>query len=247
MPEPPRDWIVPDWPAPPSVRALITTRSGGRSTGAFASMNLGERLDDDDLQSVRINRATLRDLLPAEPKWLRQVHGVNVANADELRQPVEADAAVARNPGSVCSIMVADCLPVLFTDRAGTVVAAAHAGWRGLAGGVLENTVRAMGTASGEVLAFLGPAIGPTAFVVGADVRDAFLARSMEAESAFTAHQPGKWLADLFALARQRLRAIGVTHIHGGELCTYSDPRRFFSHRRDKITGRMAALIWLTS
>lgn len=244
MPEPPRDWIVPEWPAPPSVRALITTRSGGVSTGPFASMNLGQRLDDDQ-QSVRINRATLRNLLPGEPKWLRQVHGVNVVNADKLQQAVEADAAVARRPGSVCSIMIADCLPVLFTDRAGRVVAAAHAGWRGLAAGVLENTVRAMDTATDELLAFLGPAIGPAAFEVGADVRDAFLARSMAAEDAFVAQRPGKWLADLFALARQRLRAIGVTQIHGGGVCTYSDPRRFFSHRRDKITGRMAALIWL--
>jgi YfiH family protein len=245
MREPPRDWIVPEWPAPANVRALITTRSGGVSTGPFASMNLGQRLDDDDQESVRINRATLRDLLPAEPKWLRQVHGVNVVNADKLQQPVEADAAVARNPGSVCSIMIADCLPVLLTDRAGSVVAAAHAGWRGLAAGVLENTVRAMQSASDELLAFLGPAIGPAAFEVGADVRDAFLARSTDAETAFVAHQPGKWRADLFALARQRLHAIGVTQIHGGGVCTYSDPRRFFSHRRDKITGRMAALIWL--
>lgn len=245
MLEPPRDWIVPDWPAPANVRALLTTRSGGVSTGPFASMNLGQRVDDD-MQSVRTNRASLRDLLPAEPKWLLQVHGTRVVDADRLQQPVEADAAVARNPGSVCTVMVADCLPVLLTDRAGSVVAAAHAGWRGLAAGVLENTVRAMGSAPDELLAYFGPAIGPSAFEVGADVRDAFLARSADAASAFVAHKPGKWLADLFALARQRLRASGVTHIYGGGLCTYSDPRRFFSHRRDKVTGRMAALIWLT-
>jgi len=245
MLEPPRDWIVPDWPAPANVRTLITTRSGGVSTGPFASMNLGQ-LDDDDMQSVRTNRASLRDLLPAEPNWLLQVHGARVVDADRLHQPVEADAAVARNPGSVCTVMVADCLPVLLTDRTGSGVAAAHAGWRGMAAGVLENTVRAMGTAPDELLAYLGPAIGPSAFEVGADVRDAFLARHAEAASAFVAHKPGKWLADLFALARQRLRASGVTQIYGGGLCTYSDPRRFFSHRRDKVTGRMAALIWLT-
>ncbi len=244
MLEPPRDWIVPDWPAPANVRTLITTRSGGVSTGPFASMNLGQRIEDD-MQSLRANRALLRDFLPADPKWLLQVHGARVADADGLQQPVEADAAVARKPGSVCTVMVADCLPVLLTDRAGSVVAAAHAGWRGLAAGVLENTVGAMGRAPDELLAYFGPAIGPSAFEVGADVRNAFLARSADAVSAFAAHKPGKWLADLFALARQRLRAIGVTQIYGGGLCTYSDRRRFFSHRRDKVTGRMAALIWL--
>ena len=244
MLEPPRDWIVPDWPAPANVRALVTTRSGGVSTGPFASMNLGQGIDDD-MQSVLTNRASLRDLLPAEPKWLLQVHGAQVVDADRLQQAVEADAAVARNSASVCTVTVADCLPVLLTDRAGSVVAAAHAGWRGLAAGVLENTVRAMCTAPDELLAYLGPAIGTSAFEVGADVRDAFLAQSADAASAFVAHRPGKWLADLLALARQRLRASGVTQIYGGGLCTYSDPRRFFSHRRDKVTGRMAALIWL--
>ena len=245
MPEPPRDWIVPDWPAPANVRALITTRSGGVSTGPFANMNLGQRVGDDT-ESVRTNRALLRDLLPAEPGWLQQVHGTLVVDADRLRHPVDADAAVARTPGSVCTVMVADCLPVLLTDRAGSVVASAHAGWRGLAAGVLENTVQAMGTAPGELLAYLGPAIGPSAFEVGADVREAFLAGSAGAASAFVVHKPGKWLADLFALARQRLVAAGVNRIHGGRLCTFSDSRRFFSHRRDKVTGRMAALIWLT-
>ena len=245
MLEPPRDWIVPDWPAPANVRALITTRSGGVSAGPFASMNLGQRVGDDT-ESVRTNRALLRELLPAEPKWLVQVHGVGVADADSLQHPVEADAAVARKPGSVCMVMVADCLPVLFTDRAGSVVASAHAGWRGLAAGVLENTVHAMGTSPDELLAYLGPAVGPTAFEVGTDVREAFLNRNAEAASAFVAHKPGKWLADLFALARQRLLATGVNRIHGGHFCTFSDSQRFFSHRRDKVTGRMAALIWLT-
>jgi len=245
MPDPRRDWIVPDWPAPARVRAFITTRSGGVSAGPFASMNLGLRTDDD-LKSVRTNRASLRECLPAEPKWLLQVHGAEVVDADSLKKPVEADAAVARNPGSVCTVMIADCLPVLLTDRAGTVVAVAHAGWRGLAAGVVENTVRAMGTSPDQVLAFLGPAIGPSAFEVGADVRDAFLSRSGDAASAFVSHKPGKWLADLFELGRRRLRSSGVTKIYGGGICTYSDPQRFFSHRRDKVTGRMAAFIWLT-
>ncbi|MGQ0578521.1 MAG: peptidoglycan editing factor PgeF [Betaproteobacteria bacterium] len=245
MPEPPRDWIVPDWPAPANVRALITTRSGEVSTGPFASMKLGQGVDDDS-PAAQTNHASLRELLPAEPKWLLQVHGAQVVDADRLQEPVEADAAVARKPGSVCAVLVADCLPVLLTDSTGSVVAAAHAGWRGLAAGVLENTVRAMGTAPDKLLAYFGPAIGPSAFEVGADVRDAFLASSADAASAFVARKPGKWLADLFALARQRLRANGVTQIFGGGLCTYSDPRRFFSYRRDKTNRRMAASIWLT-
>lgn len=244
MAEQPGDWIVPDWPASSRVRALITTRRGGVSRGPYASMNLGLRVDDDPRQ-VEANRALLRRLLPAEPKWLIQVHGAGVADADLLSQTPEADASVARKPGTVCSVMVADCLPVLLADRAGSVVAAAHAGWRGLAAGVLENTVRAMDTAASDLLAYLGPAIGPAAFEVGDEVRDAFLAHGDEAAAAFAARTQGKWLADLFMLARQRLERAGLTRIYGGGLCTYSDPERFYSHRRDRITGRMAALIWL--
>lgn len=244
MAERPEDWIVPDWPAPSRVHALITTRSGGVSRGPYASMNLGQRVNDDPRQ-VEANRALLRQLLPAEPKWLIQVHGAGVADADRLSQTPEADASVARKTGTVCSVMVADCLPVLLADRAGSVVAAAHAGWRGLAAGVIENTVRAMDAAASDLLAYLGPAIGPAAFEVGDDVRDAFLAHGDEAAAAFVARTPGKWLADLFMLARQRLERAGLTRIYGGGLCTYSDPERFYSHRRDRITGRMAALIWL--
>ncbi len=244
MPSLPEDWIVPDWPAPARVRALITTRNGGGSTGPYASMNLGLRVNDDPA-AVGANRRRLRQFLPAEPKWLNQVHGTTVVTAESITDPVEADASVATSPGSVVAIMVADCLPVLFTDRGGNVVAAAHAGWRGLAAGVMENTVRALATPPKDVLAYLGPAIGPSAFEVGDEVRDAFVAVDPAAGRAFQAHRPGKWLADLFLLARQRLAGAGVSGVYGGGQCTFSDPMRFFSHRRDKVSGRMAALIWI--
>ncbi len=236
------DWIVPDWPAPANVRALITTRAGGVSQGPYASFNLGLR-SGDDVQAVTANRAALRSVLPREPAWLRQVHGNRVVAA-ETAAAADADAAVARRPETVCAILVADCVPVLLADRAGTAVAIAHAGWRGLAGGVVENTVRAMPCGTHELLAFLGPGIGPRAFEVGAEVRDAFIGSDPAAASAFALHGPGKWRADLFALARQRLLRAGVTGIYGGDLCTHSDARRFFSYRRDRTTGRMAALIW---
>jgi YfiH family protein len=238
------DWIVPDWPAPARVRALVTTRSGGVSQGPYASLNLGLKVADDP-QAVARNRARLREHLPAEPKWIAQVHGNKVVDADRLQGLPEADGSVSRRPGTVCAVMVADCLPVLFSDRAGTVVGAAHAGWRGLAAGVIENTVAAMDVDPADLVAWLGPAIGPDAFEVGADVRDAFLAQDAGAAPAFRDHRPGKWLADLFWLARRRLAALGVKAIHGGGLCTFSDPARFFSHRRDRVSGRMAALVWI--
>lgn len=237
------DWIVPDWPAPANIRAVITTRAGGVSRGPFASFNLGFRTGDDP-QAVAGNRARLRHELPQEPKWLRQVHGSGVADADAATGAPEADASVARTPGTVCVVMIADCVPVLLTDRAGSAVAMAHAGWRGLAAGVIETTLGALALDPAELLAYLGPGIGARAFEVGADVRDAFLMRDPQAEAAFAPHAPGKWLADLFLLARQRLQRAGVRSIHGGGLCTYSDAARFFSYRRERTTGRMAALIW---
>jgi hypothetical protein len=243
------DWIVPEWPAPPNVKALITTRNGGVSGGPYASFNLGRRSDDDP-NAVTENRARLRRLLPQEPKWLKQVHGTRVTDADAPSEMPEADAGIARRAGTVCAIMIADCLPVLLCNRTGSVVAAAHAGWRGLAGGVIENTVRKMGEAGAapaELLAYLGPAIGPSAFEVGADVYDAFLGRDPLSAQAFTAYRPGKWLADLFLLARQALGRTGISHIYGGGQCTFSDQQRFFSYRRDRTTGRMAALIWRES
>jgi polyphenol oxidase len=242
----PAGWIVPQWPAPPSVRALITARAGGSSTGPYASFNLGWGTGDDPL-AVRTNRARLSALLPQEPRWLKQVHGATVVAADPLTGPVAADASIARNPGTVCAVLVADCLPVLFTDREGTRVAAAHAGWRGLALGVLENTVAAM-TADGlppdEVLAYLGPAIGPAAFEVGEDVREAFRRRDAADLAAFTPLHQGKWHADLPGLARRALARAGVTRVYGEALCTVSDRERFFSYRRDGTTGRMGAFVW---
>jgi len=243
MESPHPDWIVPDWPVPANVKALITTRAGGFSKGPFASFNLGLRAGDDP-QAVAANRDKLSSFLPQQPRWLRQVHGASVIEADALEGRPEADAGIARRPGTVCAVLVADCIPVLLADRAGTTVAIAHAGWRGLAGGVIENTIRRLAVDPRVLIAYLGPGIGPSAFEVGADVRDAFLACDADAAAAFTPHAAGKWLADLFLLARQRLRRAGIGEVHGGTLCTYSDARRFFSYRRERTTGRMAALIW---
>lgn len=237
------DWIVPDWPAPPNVRALVTTRLGGASRGAYASLNLGLRCGDDEA-AVRENRARLERALPQAPKWLAQVHGATVVEADRLDHAPAADAAVARAPGTVCAVMIADCLPVLLCDASGTTVAVAHAGWRGLAAGVVENTVAAMNVRASELVAYLGPGIGPRAFEVGAEVREAFVARDAAAAGDFTPAGAGKWLADLFGLARRALARAGVDRVHGGGLCTYTDTARFFSYRRDRTTGRMAALIW---
>ena len=244
MPALPDDWIVPAWPAPARVRALITTRNGGRSTGPYASMNLGLRVGDDP-DIVETNRRLLKMFLPVEPKWLNQVHGTRAVNAESIADPVEADASVATSPGCVSVVMVADCLPILITDRIGSIVAVAHAGWRGLAAGIIENTIRAIEARPENLLAYLGPAIGPSAFEVGDEVRDAFIAIDRTAQAAFRPHGAGKWLADLFLLARQRLAKVGLVNVYGGGQCTYSDPARFFSHRRDRVSGRMAALIWI--
>lgn len=238
----PADWIAPDWPSPPSVHAFVTTRNGGVSTGAYASLNLGTRVGDD-IDAVEENRARVRALLPADPGWLHQVHGTDVAQADRLHEGTSADAAFTRVRNVVCAVQVADCLPVLFCDREGGCVAAAHAGWRGLSAGVLEQTIAALDVPADRLIAWLGPAIGPRAFEVGSDVLDAF-ARSDPSHSAFVAVRPGKWLADLFSLARSRLTSAGVSAVFGGGVCTASDPARFFSHRRDRVTGRQAAFIW---
>lgn len=238
--------IQPDWPVPARVRAWSTTRRGGLSEGPFSSLNLGDHVGDDPGHVLR-NRARLRDWLdlPAEPLWLNQVHGCEVAQASEAPGGCCADAAVANVPGMVCAVMTADCLPVLLCDRQGGAVAAAHAGWRGLAAGVLDRAVEGLGVSPGEVLAWLGPAIGPGAFEVGPEVRDQFITADPGTALSFRAGHGDRWWADLYRLARRRLEMVGVTAVFGGGYCTYSDPDRFFSFRRDGTTGRMASLIWL--
>ncbi|TXH03895.1 MAG: peptidoglycan editing factor PgeF [Nevskiaceae bacterium] len=239
--------LRPDWPAPPRVRACVTTRAGGVSAGPYATLNLGVHVGDDPAVVVA-NRARLRAALSldTEPVWLRQVHGVAVARLPAPPDTLEADAAVASDAGVVCAILTADCLPVLFCADDGSAVGAAHAGWRGLLAGVLEQTLRALPVPSSRVLAWLGPAIGPRAFEVGREVRDAFVGADPAAAAAFASSDVhGKYLADLYALARLRLRAAGVTRIHGGGECTHGDRERFFSYRRDGVCGRMATLIWL--
>lgn len=235
--------IRPDWPAPGRVQACMTLRTGGVSEAPWTSLNLGDHVGDDPVH-VAANRAHLAGMLPAAPVWLTQVHGTRVAELGRDKD-FRADAAVARTAGQVCAVLTADCLPVLLCDRAGTVVAAAHAGWRGLAAGVLEATVAAMQVPPGEIIAWMGAAIGPQAFEVGDEVRDAFVARHAGAVAAFAPHAPGKWLADIYALARLRLGAAGVQAVHGGGHCTFRETDSFFSYRRDGATGRMAALVWL--
>jgi YfiH family protein len=235
--------ILPDWPAPARVHGLMTVRTGGVSQSPWSSFNLGDHVGDDPTH-VTANRAQLRRQLPAEPAWLRQVHSACVVEAGRAPTP-EADASFSRETGEVCAVLTADCLPVLFCDRAGSVVAAAHAGWRGLADGVLEATVAAMQVAPREVLAWMGAAIGPQAFEVGDEVRAAFVARHPEAAAAFVPHAPGKWLADIYALARIRLGQAGVKAVYGGGRCTFNEADVFYSYRRDGVTGRMASLIWL--
>ena len=236
--------IVPDWPAPSRVRSLVTTRLGGVSQGEQASLNLAEHVGDD-LSAVAENRKRLRRHLPSEPVWLSQVHGIAVADADQTRAGVCADAAVAREAGTVCAVTTADCLPVMLCDSGASVVGAAHAGWRGLAAGVIEATVQAMACPAGDLLAYLGPAIGPDSFEVGDEVRDVFVTWDQSAEQAFVAKSAGKWLADLYELARLRLAAQGVTQVFGGGFDTYVDTQRFFSYRRSAQAGRLASLIWL--
>jgi purine-nucleoside/S-methyl-5'-thioadenosine phosphorylase / adenosine deaminase len=247
------DFILPEWPAPQGVRAAFTLRTGGVSGPPFDTFNVGARAGDDP-DAVAQNRAALRASLglPAEPAWLDQVHGNEVVDLDSQialesgpsPPSRRGDAAVSRSPGRVCAVQVADCMPVLFAAADGSRVGAAHAGWRGLAGGVLEATVRAMDTPPAELHAWMGPAIGQAHFEVGEEVRAAFLAADAGAGSAFIANDRGRWQCDLYALARRRLARLGVTSVHGGGRCTFSDPGRFFSYRRDGRCGRMVALIW---
>ncbi len=261
--------LTPDWPAPKNVRSVQTTRHGGVSGTPYTSLNLGDHVGDAPL-AVERNRMLLEPLLPSEPVWLKQVHGVAVADAAQADCWPEADACVSAHPGAVCVVMTADCLPVLLCDDSGSVVGAVHAGWRGLCDGVIEQTVQAMKVPPATLMAWLGPAIGAQAFEVGDEVRAAFVARQPQAAAAFIpspasgstkGRQAGcgivtgvggegkgegkKWLADIYQLARLRLHALGITRIYGGGLCTYTDSARFFSYRRDGATGRMGTFIWL--
>lgn len=270
--------IEPEWPAPQGVRAAFTLRTGGVSVSPHDSLNVGAHVGDV-AAAVEENRRRVRERLglPAEPVWLQQVHGAEVANLDvvalarrggaesaplspgaEAALPldaegalplasgfVRADAAVTRAPGRVCVIQVADCMPVLFAARDGSAVGAAHAGWRGLAGGVLEETVRHLGVPAPQLVAWLGPTIGQSHFEVGDEVRAAFMSHDPDAASSFEANARGRWQCDLYALARRRLLALGIRDIFGGGWCTYADAERFFSYRRDGQCGRMAALVWM--
>ncbi|MCM2307802.1 MAG: peptidoglycan editing factor PgeF [Sulfuritalea sp.] len=237
-------FIFPDWPAPPGVRALATTRRGGVSRAPWDSFNLGDHVGDEP-QAVAANRALLRRELPAEPVWLRQVHGTRCVDAATALPRIEADASFTRQRGVVCAVLTADCLPVLLCDDQATVVAIAHAGWRGLAAGVIEATVGAMAAPAERLMAWLGPAIGPQAFEVGGEVREIFVADDPQAAGAFVATDKGKWLCDIRRLARQRLDALGIRRIASANSCTLGDADNFFSYRRDGVTGRMASLIWL--
>ena len=249
-------FIVPDWPAPSGVRALTTTRRGGVSGEPWHSLNLGDHVGDDRA-AVAANRALLRRELPAEPQWLAQVHGTRCVDAALVVPGTQADASFTRQRGVVCAVLTADCLPVLLCDEQGSVVAVAHAGWRGLASGVIEATVAAMGEPGARLMAWLGPTIGPKAFEVGGEVRETFVARDAAAAPAFESCADGKWLCDIYALARLRLSTLGVRRIAGprsgvpgmqstgADVCTVADAENFFSYRRDGTTGRMASLIWL--
>ncbi|MDO8261920.1 MAG: peptidoglycan editing factor PgeF [Gallionella sp.] len=245
--------LIPDWPAPPNVRTLQTNRQGGVSVAPYDSLNLGDHVGDAPL-AVERNRMLLNTLLPSEPVWLEQVHGTVVANADMAdclpqacpEHSRRADACIARHRAAVCVVMTADCLPVLLCDKQGSVVGAAHAGWRGLAAGVIEATVQAMNVPPQNLMAWLGPAISQNAFEVGEEVRAAFVAAHPQAASAFAVGQSGKWLADIYALARIRLNALGITQIYGGNYCTYRESEKFFSYRRNGVTGRMGSFIWLS-
>jgi polyphenol oxidase len=243
-------WLEPDWPAQARVRVASTLRTGGVSRGPYASLNLAAHVGDD-ARDVTANRRRLRESLPlpAEPLWLEQVHGSDVVMHPGPTlpgaAPPRADAAVAFAPRQVCVVMTADCLPVVFADRAGTCVAVSHAGWRGLVGGVLEATIAALGMPAAELLAWLGPAIAQPAFEVGAEVRAAFVQRSATFADAFAPNAAGRFQADLYALARTALAAAGVASVHGGGWCTSRQVDEFYSFRRERTTGRMATLAWL--
>lgn len=237
------DWLIPDWPAPAAIKSCVTTRSGGASLAPFDSFNLGDHVGDD-LEAVAANRSKLTSHLDIQPAWLSQVHGIAVAHADPAHV-IEADASWTSTPGVACTIMTADCLPALFCTRDGTRVAAAHAGWRGLAAGVLEASADSLRVAPEQVLVWLGPAIGQPSFEVGGEVREAFISSHPDTAQAFKPSvNAGRFMADIYTLARLRLAAHGISSVYGGGLDTFTDAR-FFSYRRSARTGRFASLIWI--
>lgn len=250
------NFIEPDWPAPKNVKALQSTRLGGVSAFPYESLNLGAHVEDSDV-SVRENRKRLQELLPNPPLWLQQVHGISVVTEQMGRRCPEADASITQKTNEVCTVMTADCLPVLLCDEAGTQVAAVHAGWRGLADGILEEAISQFKCGPNSILAWLGPAIGPYAFEVGESVYEAFCLKNSSASECFVKQNDlpradgkgaeKKWHADIYALAKLRLKASGLSKIYGGDYCTFTDEERFFSYRRDGITGRMASCIWLSA
>ena len=241
-------WLAADWPAPGSVQAGTTLRRPGPSLPPYDQFNLALHVQDH-ADTVLANRRSLKQSLglPAEPRWLEQVHSTIVVEADRANGVPQADAAYSHRSGTACVVMTADCLPVLFTNQQGTSVAAAHAGWRGLAEGILEKTFDSAGFKPSQTLAWLGPAIGPEAYEVGEEVKQAFMRQVRHAESAFVKTSPGKYLMDMYTLARQKLNALGVEAVYGGEHCTFRQAEQFYSYRRDGLTGRMASLIWIAS
>ncbi|MCU7842725.1 MAG: peptidoglycan editing factor PgeF [Candidatus Thiodiazotropha sp. (ex Monitilora ramsayi)] len=240
--------LIPDWPAPIQVKAVITTRKGGISRAPYASLNLATHVGDAPA-AVKENRERLISAcgLPGGPFWMNQVHGSRVADSATDSPGCEADAVFSDRPGAVCAVLTADCLPLLIADRSGTRVCAVHAGWRGLVGGVIESAVSRMGVTPAELLVWMGPAIGPESFEVGAEVRQAFTDACMDDSAAFVSHKDGRWLADIYHLARLRLARLGVGYIGGGGYCTVRQADLFYSYRREGVTGRMASMIWLES
>lgn len=239
-------FLTVNWPAPNHIKAITTTRNGGQSIAPYDSLNLGDHVGDDPVLVASNRRILIKNAyLPTEPLWLEQTHSINAIDANQWQPEVEADAIMSNSANIVCAVMTADCLPVLITDRAGSQVAAVHAGWRGLQAGIIENTLAKFKAPSSEIIVWLGPAIGPQAFEVGPEVKAAFLAVDPLAESAFVSTYADRYLADIYQLARQRLTAQGITAVYGGDYCTFNEKQRFFSFRRDGVTGRMATLIWI--
>jgi purine-nucleoside/S-methyl-5'-thioadenosine phosphorylase / adenosine deaminase len=247
------EWLTPNWQAPNNIRALTTLKRGGYSRGSYQGLNLATHVGDEP-EAVSINRRLLVSCLnlPAEPKWLNQVHGTLVASGNALSCLPEADASISRNVDEVCAVLTADCLPILLCDLKGTCVGAVHAGWKGLAAGVIESTVKQLSVSVETLMAWLGPAIGPDAFEVGKDVVDIFKKSPVDSKKAFTKINAQTWKANIYTLAKMRLEALGITQIYGGEYCTYTENDRFYSarqtiHTRKAPTGRMATIIWRTS